>query len=1076
MKKLLPSLLLLFCSFLSHAQWLERNNGLVGGHVRCFATLGTTLFAGTDGGGVFKSTDNGATWSASSNGITFPFITTLAVVGNDLFAGTLFGVFRSSDNGLNWTEPNKEFATGISRMVAVSDYLFVHTSGADGPFQDQTFRSADRGLTWTEVQNFTYRISFAAMGGDLYIASYYNGDKWIFRSSNNGDSWVRATGAGLPEGLSAGEVTDVISKGSLLFLILFDYNDNRSSRVYKSTDRGENWTLASTGLPQDEYNAIAVKEDNLFLAGNAGVYRSSNNGASWVVANTGLTNARVYTFGIAGSTLLAGTNTGVFTSATNGSSWTLSNIGLAAVTIAAIVQKGTDLFVGGQGVFTSSNKGETWSERNTGLTNKTVNALIAVGNDLFAGVEEDGVFYSANNGVNWIGINNGLNNKRITSLLSYGEKIFAGTPGDGIYVSTNKGQNWQKLDEFKVSLGGNSFREYDYAIALEQINENLFAGLDDAVFRSTDGGVTWNKTGLEKTIYSFKTIGNKIFAAGRGGVFVSTDSGVTWNPASGKLPKILPNEIPVLSLAVIGTGLFATTYGGVFVSTDLGNSWKAINEGAPTNTITNALVVTETSLLASFYGRGVWERPLAELAPPATPVAAAASGINSTGFTANWAAASGATSYQLDISKDNFVTFVDGYNAKTVTGTSQAVTGLTSTTTYQYRVRAVNELGISGNSASISATTLIPPPTAPTALAATAISPTGFTANWAAVSSATGYQLDISKDNFATFVEGYDSKPVGGTSQTVTGLTSATPYQYRVRAVNDGGVSGNSANISVTTSIPPPSTPTSLAATAISSTGFTANWAAVSSASGYQLDISKDNFATFVEGYNSKPITGTSQAVTGLTSATPYQYRVRAVNDGGVSGNSANISVTTSIPPPSTPTSLAATAISSTGFTANWAAASGATGYQLDISKDNFATFVDGYNSKPVGGTSQTVTGLVPVTVYQYRVRAVNEVGVSGNSSSVSVTTGVVITGDLNTAATTTAVYPNPFADYIEIENKPGQITEILLYDVTGRRRVLPFEDRGEVLRVPTNTIPAGVYLLYIQEGTSVKTAKMMKR
>ena len=325
-------------------------------------------------------------------------------------------------------------------------------------------------------------------------------------------------------------------------------------------------------------------------------------------------------------------------------------------------------------------------------------------------------------------------------------------------------------------------------------------------------------------------------------------------------------------------------------------------------------------------------------------------------------------------------------------------------------------------------------------------------------------------------MEGYNSKPVGGTSQTVSGLTSATSYQYRVRAVNDGGVSGNSASVSLTTLVPPPSPPTSLAATAISSTGFTANWAAVSSATGYQLDISKDNFATFVEGYNSKPVSGTSQTVTGSTSATSYHYRVRAVNDGGVSDNSASVSLTTLVPPPSPPTSLAATAISSTGFTANWAAASGATGYQLDISKDNFATFVEGYNSKPVGGTSQTVTGLVPVTVYQYRVRAVNEVGVSANSSSVSVTTNVVITGDLNTAATTTAVYPNPFADYIEIENKTGQIMEIVLYDVTGRRSALPFEDRGEVLRVPTNTIPAGVYLLSIQEGTSVKTAKMMKR
>jgi hypothetical protein len=978
MKKLIPSLLLLFCSFLSHAQWLERNNGLEGGSVSCFATLGTTLFAGTDGG-VFKSTDNGATWSASSNGITLPFVRSLAVVGNDLFAGTLFGVFRSSDGGLTWTEPNKEFVTGIRGMIAVGDYLFINADG-DGP--QGTFRSSDRGVTWTQINNFGNRNAWTLIEGDLYASNSYYGYYGVYRTSDKGDTWVRPANAGLPEGLDFVYLT---SKGSILFGIMSTYENGESkARVYKSTDKGENWTLASTGLPQDYFKVLVVKDDNLFVAGNTGVYRSSNNGVSWATANTGLTNVEVYTFGIAGSMLLAGSNKGIFSSATNGSSWSLSDTGLAAVTIAAIVQKGTDLFVGsggrlaefeGQGVFMSSDRGQTWSERNTGLTNTTVNALIAAGNDLFAGTEGGGVFYSANNGLNWVAVNNGLTNRAVTHLLSVGEKVYAVTDG-GIYLSSNKGQSWTGLAFISTLVRFWSF---------EKVNEILFAGLEEywgGVYRSTDGGATWIKTTLETTIYSFKAIGNNIFAAGDGGVYVSTDSGVTWNPVTGKLPKTSPIEIPVLSLAVNGTSLFATTYGGVFVSTDLGNSWRAINEGVPPNFIGYPLLVTETSLLASFYARGVWERPLAELAPPATPVAAAASSINSTGFTANWAAASGATSYQLDISKDNFVTFVEGYNAKTVAGTSQAVTGLTSTTTYQYRVRAVNELGISGNSASISATTLIPLPTAPTALAATAISATGFTANWAAVSSATGYQLDISRDNFATFVE----------------------------------------------------------------------------------------------GYNSKLITGTSQAVTGLTSATPYQYRVRAVNEGGVSGNSANVSVTTLIPPPSSPTSLAATAISSTGFTANWAAVSSATGYQLEISKDNFATFVEGYNPKTVATTSQSVTGLPPVTAYQYRVRAVNEGGISANSASVSVTTNVVITGDLNSAATTTAVYPNPFADYIEIENKTGEITEIVLYDVTGRRNTLPFETQGETLRVNTNTIPSGVYLLSIQEGTTIKTAKMMKR
>ena len=53
----------------------------------------TTLYAGTDGGGVFKSTDGGGSWSAVNTGLTDTYVHALAIdpaTPTTLYAGTVW--------------------------------------------------------------------------------------------------------------------------------------------------------------------------------------------------------------------------------------------------------------------------------------------------------------------------------------------------------------------------------------------------------------------------------------------------------------------------------------------------------------------------------------------------------------------------------------------------------------------------------------------------------------------------------------------------------------------------------------------------------------------------------------------------------------------------------------------------------------------------------------------------------------------------------------------------------------------------------------------------------------------------
>src|SRR2546422_1378767 len=73
-------------------------------------TTPTTLYAGTNGGGVFKSTNLGASWSAVNTGLTSPGVLALAVdpaTPTILYAGTGGAggafVFMSTDGGGSWS-------------------------------------------------------------------------------------------------------------------------------------------------------------------------------------------------------------------------------------------------------------------------------------------------------------------------------------------------------------------------------------------------------------------------------------------------------------------------------------------------------------------------------------------------------------------------------------------------------------------------------------------------------------------------------------------------------------------------------------------------------------------------------------------------------------------------------------------------------------------------------------------------------------------------------------------------------------------------------------------------------------
>ena len=140
--------------------------------------------------------------------------------------------------------------------------------------------------------------------------------------------------------------------------------------------------------------------------------------------------------------------------------------------------------------------------------------------------------------------------------------------------------------------------------------------------------------------------------------------------------------------------------------------------------------------------------------------------------------------------------------------------------------------------------------------------------------------------------------------------------------------------------------------------------------------------------------TGTTFSDTGLSASTLYRYRVRAVDAAGNLGAySSIVNATTQAAgdttPPSAPTNLAGTAVSTSQINLSWTASTdnvGVTGYRVERCQGQNCT-----NFAQIGtptGTTFGDSGLAANTYYRYRVRAADAAGnLSAYSSIVRVRT-----------------------------------------------------------------------------------------
>ena len=277
-------------------------------------------------------------------------------------------------------------------------------------------------------------------------------------------------------------------------------------------------------------------------------------------------------------------------------------------------------------------------------------------------------------------------------------------------------------------------------------------------------------------------------------------------------------------------------------------------------------------------------RPLSLVVPlPPAPTLTLVPVTVATSVTLNWTMPVGAPSIiKYTIQRSTSSTFPVGATTVsfTVVGNPPALTYTNTTTVagqrYYYRVQATSVGGDSAFSNAVIAITIFPP----TGLATTTVGVNYVALHWTALASTTGVTgLQIQRATNAAFTTGLSAVAnlaTTATTYTVTGLTGATVYYFRVGVVTAFGTVWAPVLGPITTFTVLP--PTGLAAPTKTTTSVTLSWTTLQSTVGVTAiqvqRATNAGFTTGLSGIANLPVTATTLRVTGLTTRTAYYFRV----------------------------------------------------------------------------------------------------------------------------------------------------------------------------------------------------------
>jgi len=605
-----------------------------------------TFYVGAPSGGIWKSTDSGITWLPLSDHLPQIGVSGIAIDPNDskiIYISTgdddardtySVGVLKSIDGGASWGKTGLDF----SSTSATSNEIYIHPNNSDIIWVSTNtgfYKSSDAGKNWDK--NLSGNIKdFKLKPGDPTTIYAVSGSKF-YKSEDSGDNFVVITSE-LPVSSSRFAV-DVSPANPNIVYVLSAKTDNSFQGLYKSTDSGD--TFTKTGVTTDIFGgsrqawydmALTVSPANadFVFVGVLDIWRSIDGGETFskkndwrIPSQPSYTHADIHFLRFFNNKLYAGTDGGIYESTNNANSFTdltetlnisqyyrISTAKTSAANIAGGLQDNGGfarsnntwhVYHGGDGMDNAvdpNNKNTYYGFTQFGSSlNVTYNAGETQGGTV-ANAPSDETNGSSDRGGNWI-----------TPLVSNDQSV--------LYAGYSKLYKYENNDWQAVSgkvFGGDL---NNIAIAASN-NQIIFTSRSNKLFKSVDGGVTFNEiTFIFPRFISSIAINNQnsdiIYISNNGfngAVYKSNDGGDNWTDISFNLPNE-PKLVIKHQNQSLTNDLYLGTIIGVYHINDNMTEWELFANNLPNVPINDIEINIEDELITvGTYGRGVWQSPI----------------------------------------------------------------------------------------------------------------------------------------------------------------------------------------------------------------------------------------------------------------------------------------------------------------------------------------------------------------------------------------------------------------------------------------------------------------------------------